>query len=364
MIDVETPALAVAEIYREAELRILQRIAAFIKKGIDAPDWATQKLAQTQAVRAMVIRELAAVDAKAAAALEAQIVAAYKAGAAEALRDLKVLPGTIAIQGTQVAAARALAAEITTGIASTRASILGFTEGVIQKTITNALANTLTSALDRRPAAQEALDSLLGRGLTGITTPSGRQMSMTNYVSMATRTGVGNASRQAHSATQLAADLSLMVVEPGPRSCDICDKWARAILSLDGSRGTITVLDYSSGATTDVEIDATIEEAIGDGFEHPNCRCSRRAYIPGITDRSQLDRPEWDKDGYEAQQQQRGIELAIREAKMESALSMSSDRSAEADQRVADLQQSMRDLLAKNEYLKRQSAREQVGRAV
>ena len=363
-ISVETPAEEVAAIYRDAELRIIQRIVKYLEQGIDAPDWATQKLARTQAVSAMVLRELASVDAAAAKAIEAQIMAAYERGGLDALRGIPGNPDVPIVRETQVAAARALASELVGGIASTRASVLGFTQGVIQQTIAAAIGETVTGALDRRPAAQIALDKLLGNGLAGIQLPSGRQMSMTDYVSMATRTGVANAQREAHTQTQLSLDLSLVTIEPGPRACDICDQWARCILSLDGSEGTIEVFDWATGATISVEIDATIEEAIDDGLEHPNCRCSRRTYVPGITDSSKLERPEWDAEGYALQQQQRQLERQVRNWKLEEVLSLTPAREQFAADKVDAWQTELRELVNANDELKRQPYREQIGRVL
>jgi predicted butyrate kinase (DUF1464 family) len=181
---------------------------------------------------------------------------------------------------------------------------------------------------------------------------------------MATRTGIGNAQREGHSATMLANDLNLIAIEPGARPCDICDMYARAVLSLDGSTGTISVFDWSTGGTIDVEIDYTLDEAIADGLEHPNCRCSRRAFIPGVTDASALERPPWDADGYAAQQRQRELERQIRNWKTNEAISLTADRAAVSSERVSAWRQELRDHLTLNPELKRQSAREQIGRVL
>lgn len=358
---IDAPAEDVVAIYRDAELRVLQRIVKFIEQGIDSPDWEQQKLAKLQQVRTMVTLELGKVDEAAARAIEAQIAAAYARGGAEALSDLR---GTIVgakVNQQQVGAISKLVTDLHAGVMSTRAPVLGFIDGAMRETVARTIGASILDGA-RREVAQRALDELLGRGLSGITLPSGRQMGMTDYVSMAVRTGVGNAQREGHTQTMLANGLNLIIVEPGPRACDICDGYANGIMSLDGSTGTITVPDYKSGGEIEVEIDWTIEEAIADGFEHPNCRCSRRAYIPGVTET--YERPPWDAEGYAAQQRQREIERHIREWKTAEVLSISPLREAVAEEKVAEWQAAMREHLRENEELKRQGAREQVGRVL
>lgn len=364
-VTIETPSEEVAAIYRDAELAVLQRVVKFLEQGIDAPDWAQQKLGRLQNVRDAVLAELGTVDAAAAEAIEKQISAAYARGGADAVRDLRsAVAGAPKLPAQQVNAVRLLADDIVSGVMSTRAPVLGFVEGVVRDVVGQAVAQSITTGAGRRAVAQPLLDSLLGQGLGGIQLPSGRSMNMVDYVSMATRTGIGNAQREGQSQTMLANDLNLITVEPGPRACDICDTYARAIMSLDGSEGTITTLDWATGGEIEVEIDYTLDEAIDDGFEHPNCRCSRRAYIPGITDPSRLERPEWDAEGYAAQQRQRELERQIRNWKTNEVISLTADREQYAGEKVDAWQQELRDHLELNPELKRQPQREQVGRVL
>lgn len=364
-VAVEAPAEVVAKLYRDAELRVLRRVVEFLNDGIGAPDWAQTKLARLQSVRDVVLRELASVDVRAADALADEIAAAYRRGGAEAVADLRgVLAGQVPVVAQQTYAVRALADDIVNGVKSTRLPVLGFVDGVVRESVARAVAGGLTSAAARRAAGQEALDDLLRGGLQGVRLPSGRKMSMVDYVSMATRTGIGNAQREGHTRTQLDAGLNLIAVQPGPRACDICDKWARRILSLDGSSGRLEARDWRTGGTISVSVDGTIEEAIADGLEHPNCRCSRRTFVPGATDPSSLERPPWDADAYEAQQRQRQIERQIRNWKTREATAMSPELEKRARDRVKSYQKKQRELLSANDFLKRQSAREQIGRVL
>lgn len=362
-LDNQLQAEIVAEKYRDAELRILRRIARFIGQGIDVPDWAEQKLARLQEVRLMVLRELAQANAQAAREIAREISAAYAEGGLDALRDIRSISRS-ATASSNVAAVNALAAEIVGGIASTTPQILGFVEGVVRDTVSQAIGSTLTGETFRGAAAQSALDSLLGQGLSGITLPSGREMSMTDYVTMAVRTGTANAQREGFSMSLQENGLDLITVEPGARPCDLCDDWAREILSLNGETGILTRESFGEEDTIEIEVEFSIDDAIADGFEHPNCRCRRVAYIPGVTDPSKLERPEWDERGYVAQQQQRQIERQIRNWKTREAISVLDGRATDALAKVDAYQGKMREHLAANPFLKRQSRREQIGRVL
>lgn len=366
MIDTTEQAEAVAELYRDAELRILQRVTRLLATGIELPDWAAGRLARLQDVRAMILRELGDIDATAAARIADEIAEAYIEGGAAALADLKGIVGTAvpAVAAQQPAAVRQLASEIMGGVASTRASVLGFVDGAVREVVSRAIGSTLTRGQSRMAAAQDALDDLLGDGLDAIELPSGRMMNMTDYVTMSVRTGTANAQRIGHTDTLSANGLNLIVVQPGPRACPICDRWARSVLSLDGQTGRLSLPSLTGGEPVVVDVQATISQAISAGYEHPNCRCTRRAYLPGATDPSVLDRPPFDAEGYEAQQRQRQIERQIRNWKKREATSLDPRRAAQSRERVKAWQATMREHTAAHPYLKRQSRREQIGRVL
>lgn len=360
-------ALEVAQVYRDAELRILQRIATNLRIGIESPDWEIQALARAQAVREQVVAELNRTNPAAAAAIRQAVGDAYDAGGAAAVRDVSgyLKGGTDITPPARVAAVSALVRDTTAGLDSVGPTILRQVDDIYRTTVQRAALTSASDAASRLVAAQEALQDLAGRGVTGIQTARG-VWNMTDYLSMAVRTATARAAIAGTTQTMTSMDIDLVVVHPGPRACDICDDWARGILTIDpgGVAGEVTVDAVDGSGQVTVEVMGSLDDARGDGWGHPNCRCAIAAYLPGVTDASTIQRPEWDREGYEAQQQQRAIEREIRDAKTQEAIALSEQAERAAHEEVLRWQAEMRSHLARHEELKRQYSREQTGRVI
>jgi hypothetical protein len=356
----ERYAEPVAVIYRDAELRILSTITKALAQGIDAPGWEQLQLARIQSVRKSATAELARANPLVAAQIEGSLTAAYTAGGASALADVAgVLDPLNAPTLQKVAAVRALAAATADGLASAQNAVLRGVDDIYRSVVAKSSANVVAGAVGRREATQSAINQFLSKGLTGIQTQRG-VMDISTYANMAVRTATARVTLQGHLDTMTVLDLDLVMIEPGPRPCDTCDYWAGKILTVNGVAGMMTVADLSGTGTIDVEVDATLDDARNDGWGHPNDRCNIATYLPGVTESAALERQPWDAEGYAAQQQQRAIERQIRGWKTAEATSITPERAAEASAKVESWQAAQRDLLANNEFLKRQYSREQI----
>lgn len=355
-------AEAIAAIYQDSELKLLALIASMLADGIEEPDWELQQLGRLQALREAALSTLGAANAAAASEIRAALERAYTKGGLAVFADVRgKLDAREAATSARVAAVSALGRDIADGLADAQGGILRKVDDVFREVVARAAATVVTGTLTRTDSAQRAINDLLGRGIQGVEVGRG-SMSLPDYVTMAVRTATSRSALAGHRETALANDLNLIVIHPGPRPCDICDYWARGILSIDGTpAGTVTVANILGGEV-EVEILGTIEDAQADGYGHPNDRCGEEVYLPGVTDPDIIEREPWDQEGYEAQQQQRELERGIREAKTEGALALTDQAAEDAAQLVADRQAALRDHLAANEELKRQSQREQIGR--
>lgn len=348
----------------EAELTILRRVTELLSQGITTGpnlDWQREQLANVQKLRMTLESELRVLNDQAATTLQHTLSEAYSTGASSALRDLSGFV-TAANTITAPATSRALQAigqELLGKVADASTQILRQTPDLYREVVARAVEQSTIGSITRKQATQQALDALLGNGITVAPSTGRGRMSLGDYVTMATRTASTNAAIAGH--TQALADhgLNLVVIQLGPRPCEICDGWANKVLSTDGTTGTITTTDYSTGGTTQVRIEATLEQARAAGWGHPNCRCGIKAYIPGVT-KIDTRRLAWDKEGYEAQQEQRRLEREIRKAKTEAATAVDEVDAQAANQRVKDLQAQMRQHMDDHPYLKRQYSREQV----
>ena len=350
----------VAEIYRDAELRILTRISAALGVGIDAPDWQVRALAQLQQVRKITLEELRKASPEAAAMIRASLAEAYGLGGLAVFDDVgDLLPLIEAMPAAQQAAVGALARELTSAINSATPGILRAVDDVYREVVADAVGSRLAGGEFQREAVQRSLQRFLGEGIKTVQTSRGR-MGIGDYVHMAVRTGTAKASLQGQFDTMSANGLDLIIVSPGPRACGICDKWARLILTTNKTTKRKPDTSLTTGRAVVVKVDGTLAEARLAGVFHPNCRCSSKTYLPGVTKPEELQRPPWDAEGYAAQQVQRSAERGIRKAKTSQAIALTPEGSTRAAQRVKDGQAVLRAHLAANPALKRQSKNEAI----
>ena len=359
-MSVESEALAVARTYADAEARILARITAAVAASLSAPDFERVALARLQRLRAEAVAELARVAPGVALDLQNAVASQYAGGAAAAFADIAgEVPAELAAATQVREGTRALARELAAGIGDVAGPVLRQVDDAFRSIVGSVVQTALARGISRRQAAQEALDRAFGEGLR-FRDAGGRLWRLPDYTEMAARTGLAKATIAGHEAALSKAGLDLVVVQPGPRACSICDKWARSVLSRSGVTGTYSARNELTGGTIKVHVDATLAAARAAGFQHPNCRCRLRAYIPGVTKPEVLQRPPWDEEGYHAQQKQRGIERDIRKAKRVQALALDDDRAQLAKQSVVAQQKRLRTHLSEHPDLKRRSERERL----
>ena len=359
-VTAEAEALAVARAYADAESRILSRIAAAVAASLSAPDFERVALARLQLLRFEALAELSALSPVVAQQITDALAVEYATAGAAMLADIRDEVPEVLAAATQVrAGTRALARELTESLGSVVAPVLRNVDDAFRSIVGSVVQTALARGVSRRVAAQEALDRTFARGLQ-FRDAGGRLWRLPDYTEMATRTGLAKATIAGHEAALDQAGLDLCIVQPGPRACSICDKWARAVLSRSGVTGTYSARNELTGGTIKVHVDDTLAAARAAGFQHPNCRCRLRAYIPGVTKRDTLVRPPWDEEGYHAQQRQRSIERDIRQAKLVQSLSLDESRAQLAAASVKQQQARMRSHIAEHPDLKRRSEREQI----
>ncbi|MFB7899974.1 phage minor capsid protein [Streptomyces xiamenensis] len=113
------------------------------------------------------------------------------------------------------------------------------------------------------------------------------------------------------------------------------------------------------GRTVRVRIAGSLDEARRAGLQHPNCRHSLSAYLPGVT--TAPTSASRDPDGYEATQRQREIERQIRKWKRREAAALDDDQARAARAKVRAWQRAQREHLAAHPELIRKPQREQIG---
>ncbi|MFI0711703.1 phage minor capsid protein [Streptomyces inhibens] len=108
-----------------------------------------------------------------------------------------------------------------------------------------------------------------------------------------------------------------------------------------------------------VVVQGTLDEARHAGFQHPNCRHSVSAYLPGVS--SLIPPMRSDGKSYEAGQRQRAIERNIRKHKKRAAAAVTPEAKKAAEAKVRTWQKATREHLAEHPQLRRNRTREQLG---
>jgi Phage minor capsid protein 2 len=357
-------AQTVVGLYLDAEQTLLTRIAGSLAAGIDAPRWAEQRLLAVQRVRVAAERLLAELRGHAAAAVGEAIVTAYNRGGAAAVADLAALlggrledhAGPLPVAAPD--AVRVLAAETVGAVTSTHQRILRWVLDTYREVVARVSGQVLLGTQTRRQAAQAALDRLAGRGVTGFVDRAGRSWDLSSYVEMATRTAAGNAAVAGHVDRLQAAGLDLVVVSDAPQECKLCRPWEGEVLTLSGATvGAIEVASATTGRPVRVRVAGSLAQARAAGFQHPNCRHSVSAYLPGAT---RLPTGTADPQGDADRQRLRYLERQIRSWKRRQAAALDPAAATLAGARVRAYQAAIRQHVATS-TAKRQPQREQLG---
>ncbi|MEU4511770.1 phage minor capsid protein [Nonomuraea wenchangensis] len=299
-------AREVARLYADAEQVLLQRIAARVADDVDQADddpiaWQARRLAQIGQLRREAERIIKRLEG--AAKARKSVVGAWTAGMDQAiitairdvndakvrqrlertLRDARRLGSSQLINPGQ--GVNELARQVVAKLDVVELSALRVVEDIYRQVIAETAGRVLVGAQTRRQAAQEALDRLVARGITGFTdsgTPP-RTWSLESYVAMATRTATARAAVDGHLATLRDAGIDLVIVSTTPYSCSVCDPWEGKVLTQSGTAGQRQAMNVLTNEPITVTVAATVAQARLGGLLHPNCRHSLSAYLPGVT---------------------------------------------------------------------------------
>jgi hypothetical protein len=358
----EDLASAIAALYEQAELALIERVAKALAEGLDSPLWVQLKLHQVGQLRTAIEDIISALQTNATPAIHQAVAEAYQRGAQAAVVELGALAPTVASVPAGTHAVDLLAAALVQETGAVHQRILRQSMDVYRTVVAEAVSAPQLGASTRRQAAERALTKFANRGVTGFVDQSGRAWNMTSYVEMASRSALGRAAVDAHTERLGAAGIDLVVVSDAPEECPRCKPWEGKVLRRSGPDGEDTV--EVGHATEDdelvsVEVAGSLPEARAAGLMHPNCRHSVRAYLPGVT--KPRPKPEA-RASYEQTQQQRYLERQVRAWKRRAAAAVDDKARTAANAKVRAYQGRIRELVS-DTGLPRKSHREQLGAA-
>ena len=357
--DGERYAASVGDSVRAMEADMLALLRDLLRR--DAPTtqaWAAERLAMLQWLRAQV----AAIGSARLVDLERLIVRAiqlaYNNGSVLAFDELTQAGIDIDPTGLPAVQTAVTLSEETRRQARRAVAMLpDIFAAAYREAVAAGAAEVLTGHLSRLAAAQTVLDRLFSDGVRGFTDSRGRRWALDSYVEMAVRTTTGQAATTGHMDQLRNAGLDLVIVSDAPRECPLCRPWEGKILSIGGTVDMVQRQSVTTGQTVTIHVAGSLSEARAKGLQHPNCRHSVSAYLPGATTKPKVKA---DPAGYEAQQRQREIERHIRSWKRRGQYALTPDAEQKAAVKVREWQAAQREHVAAN-GLKRQAHREQVG---
>lgn len=325
----------VAAVYARAEVRLLALIGRHLEAGHDAPDWAEAKLAELQLFRRRAGAVMEAATAEAVGELSRAAQAAYLRGAAAGEAELSRLPGDTTDLPPRHAerAVEAMVAATKDRFEDMPLQVVRQAADAYRDAVLRAAGGTLTGAATRLQDAQQVLDDLARRGLSGFTDTAGRRWSLTSYAEMATRSTTAQAAVTGHMDRLEDAGIPLFVVSDSSRECERCRPWEGKVLA----RGPVSAMQRNAitGAMERVQVDGTVAEATAAGLFHPNCTHNLSGYIHGAT---KLDRATGNPKGYAERQEQRRLERGVREWKRREAVALTPEAKVRASAKVREWQ--------------------------
>ncbi|MFJ6061609.1 phage minor capsid protein [Streptomyces tendae] len=361
----EDLAAAVASLYEQAELALIEKVTRALAEGLDSPLWVELKLAAIGNLRAAIEGIIAVLQVDASGAMHQALTDAYERGQQAAIAELGAVatgPALAAAHAVPTAAAvDRLAAALVGETGPVHARILRTGMDVYRRVIAEATSAPLLGGQTRRQAAERVLAKFAERGVTGFVDSRGRAWSMTTYAEMATRSAVGRAAVQAHTDRLAAAGVDLVVVSDAPEECPRCKPWEGKILRREGPSGAgVVEMEHATedGRMVAVRVAGSLPEARSKGLMHPNCRHTVSIYLPGLT-RPPGPKKARSRATYEQSQQQRYLERQVRAWKRRAAGAVDDEKRKRANTQVRAYQGRIRELVAET-GLPRKSHREQL----
>lgn len=338
----------VTAIYADAEIALVQRIAASLEKGMDAPQWAVNQLTELAKFGTEARAALQRLAPTVATEIIAAIDEASKVGVDGADRDIADIPKppttppvpapVLPAAAVNTAAVTALATETVAALTGAHTVILRGANDAYRSIIAEVTGRAVTGAATRREITQQALNKFATEGIRGFTDRAGRNWHMDTYAEMATRTATLRAMHTGHTNRLIQRGYDLVVVSSHPNPAPVCKPYEGKILSLTGA--TPSGRHTFRSRTTDQPIVATVmasmAEAESKGLHHNNCRHRHSLFVPGV--RQPAVNQEAGDKGYNDEQRLRQLERQTREWKRREAAAITPDEKRKAQAKVREKQ--------------------------
>ena len=220
--------------------------------------------------------------------------------------------------------------------------VLRWPEDVYREVISDTVPGLLLGMDTGRQAQGKAWRALRRRGVTGFTDKAGRRWNLATYVEMATRTATTRAFMDSNLSTLGSYGIDLVTAVGVPGQCDACGRWVGQVLSQTGTGPRTLQVEHAlrDGVMVTVHVKGSVDDAIADGFLHPNCRHTLVGHFPGIN--NDTGEP-WTAQAENAQSNLRALEVEVRKSKRDAIGALTDDEAKAARAHTRALQARIRE---------------------
>ncbi|ORI11747.1 hypothetical protein BJD99_00990 [Rhodococcus sp. 1163] len=349
----DATARRVADIYADAESHLIGRAAAAVKRGLGHADdpkvIAEAKMGREEPLHRALLNEMTALkdDARKTAtaldewsktALPNTVREGADLGSRSVGRSLAPLNPGMNISSRRAVnthAVEALSRELYVKSNALHRNIIRNIEDDYRTVVSDIVGRAVTGSATREEAAQFALNKFAEQGVRGFTDKAGRQWNISSYVEMATRSATMRALTEGTVARLAEKGLDFLRVSTHKNCAPQCEPFQGKILSASGDYiGKVTAESELDGSDTVFHVVNSLEGAKARGFQHPGCRHTVSAYIPGT--RQTTPQVQVDPEGYRNTQELRRLEREVRKARREEAAALGPGDAAAAKRKIAE----------------------------
>lgn len=270
--------------YEQAELDMIEKVAKYVKAGIDVPVDLGKRMLVLDELRQEGLRIADQLRDPVFVQQVVEVAAREGEAAAVARLGTQTAAGS-GITPTAVQATAQIAADLSNRLDVMQSRITRWMPDAYQRVISMVAPNVTLGIDTMQQAQRRAAQAFLARGVTGFTDAGGAQWRIGSYAEMATRTSVNRAWTEANIHALGQSDINLVTIVAAVDCCRFCADAAGKVYSTDGTPGgVLTVADALDPTKThQVTVTGSLDEARARGWNHPNCRCVVVAYFAGLS---------------------------------------------------------------------------------
>jgi hypothetical protein len=338
------------ELIASYERNMSKHLQDEINAGFSWPMWQTKKLADLRRYNVEARRIINKYAARAIDEATGQLIDSYADGKRQAndvIRQFRRDVGEVSFGSADRRKVDALIDAVRNDFRTAAAAALRLVDDQYRKIVFKAQVGYSAGVLTLSKAVDWAAKDFLEAGINCVRYRNGSSVNIASYAEMVVRTSAKRAYLSGEGARNNELGVRLVQITSYGACSPTCLPW----------QGKVYIDDVYSGGKADGK-HTLLSTAMASGLFHPNCRHTSQPYFDGISSSAKTQDTDKVNETYKAEQRQREIERNIRKYKRVREGSTDGENRRAANEKVRQWQAKMRQHLASNKQLTRQSYRE------